>query len=217
MMQQHCDKFLFCFLIVCLLCSCGTSLSFGTGTRTFLNKVWSNTKSFLGSCGYVNNPVVVLDDKAAGLRSRVISQDWAIDNIVETLESHFRQSDTPSSSGNPSLPAFLYFIGTTGVGKTFTAQNIAELVQDNDRGPLVLRGENYNDPTYSTATYHREIRTLLKNKLSTCNGDHVIIFDEVQKVAPQILDIFNPILELGQFDFVNEKGNVETIKCHNAM
>ena len=166
----------------------------------------------LVSCGFVDNPLAALDDNEDGLRKRIVSQDWAISTILDAFETQ-RPISNDKTTHRLVPPMFLYFVGPTGVGKTFTAINIAEIIQDTDRDPVLLRGENYNNDATTVDEYHRQIQTVLKHHLKPCKGRNVVIFDEVQKVAPKTLDVFGPILDNGQFEFVTHEGKVIATTC----
>ena len=86
----------------------------GWGIRTRL-------KSFLKQhgilpCGYIKNMSGVLDDPEKGLWARVFAQDWAVQSIVQAFEAHDLPSGTKADELTP--PMFMFFAGSTGVGKT---------------------------------------------------------------------------------------------------
>ena len=196
-----------------LLAAAGDAQILGWGIRT-------KFKAFLKEagvlqCGYVKDAVKVLDSDETGLRSRVLSQDWAVKTIIDAFDA--QQPHAAADSNQLQPPMFLFFVGPTGVGKTFTAVTIAELIHDTDRDAILLRGENYNNPNVSIGEYHLQIQTLLQQKLNLCKGRSVVIFDEIQKVAPQTLDIFSTILEHGQFEFFSADGKLQKVNCHGTV
>lgn len=155
-------------------------------------------KIFKSKCRFVPSPISVLDDPNSGLRSHIISQDWAMNATFTAFETFPPKVDQKQAV--PVSPLFLFFVGPTGVGKTFTAFQIANLIQTDDGDPVLFRGENFLDPNAIISEYHREIKTILYEKLRPCDGQRVVIFDEVQKVSPSTLDVFGPILDNGQFE-----------------
>ncbi len=158
------------------------------------------------SCGFVDNAVELLDNETLGLRAHVQAQEWAVNAIVDAFEAQ----RPPSNNDHATLPPpmFMFFAGSTGVGKTFSAIKIANLIHDTDRGPVLIRSENYVGENVAPEVYHRQIQKLLQQKLKSCRGRHVVIVDEVQKLAPKTLDVFNPILEHGEFEFADDSGTV---------
>ena len=105
---------------------------------------------------------------------------------------------------------------SAGACVRYTALTIAEIIQDTDRNPILLRGGNYIDPGVTTNDYHWRIQTALQQQLGKCNGRNVVIFDEVQKVAPQVLDVFSPVLEHGEFEFLSKDGKVRNVHQSRA-
>jgi ATP-dependent Clp protease ATP-binding subunit ClpA len=193
-------------LLPSLLCVAPTARGqiLGWGIRTAgIN--WMRTHGLM-PCGFVENAVEVLDNETVGLRAHVQAQEWAVKAIVDAFEAQRPPSDRDHATLPP--PMFLFFAGSTGVGKTFSAIQIANLIQDTDRGPVLIRSENYVGASVEPAVYHRQIQQLLQQKLSSCRGRHVVIFDEVQKLTPRTLDVFNPILEHGEFEFLDDNGKV---------
>ena len=157
-------------------------------------------------CGFVKDPTPVdaLEDPDTGLLTRVLAQESA----VKTIVSAFETKSSLSGGSDKTAPLFLYFAGPTGVGKTWTAEVIAEIIQDSDRGPIEFFGEFYSDEAQTIEFYQHRIQSKLYDVMRTCGGRHVVIFDEIQKVAPKVLDTFRPILEHGSFDFVTDGGKV---------
>ena len=159
-------------------------------------------------CGFVKDPTPVdaLEDPDTGLLTRVLAQESA----VKTIVSAFETKSSLSGGSDKTAPLFLYFAGPTGVGKTWTAEVIAEIIQDSDRGPIEFFGEFYSDEAQTIEFYQHRIQSKLYDVMRTCGGKHVVIFDEIQKVAPKVLDTFRPILEHGSFDFVTDGNKVRT-------
>jgi ATP-dependent Clp protease ATP-binding subunit ClpA len=183
-----------------------SGFSLGLGFKTAALR-WLNNN--LWPCGFKQEPATLLDSNTTGLQSYVVRQDWALDAIVKAFESHRLNAR--------SAPLSMLFVGTTGVGKTFSAIVLAELIQDGQRKPLILHGENYHDDTYTVPQYRRQILTLLHKTLSTCKGQHVVVVDEVQKMNAKTLDVFTNIIEAGEFDYGGDDDNVKKVDCRNAV
>ena len=67
----------------------------------------------------------------------------------------------------------MLFVGSTGIGKTYTANLIADTILDSDRGPVELRGGLYSDESVPVSEYQQQIFTLLEDKLTQCKGRQV--------------------------------------------
>lgn len=69
---------------------------------------------------------------------------------------------------------------------------------------LVLRGEDYSEVAevvvqHGIAEARRQMRNQIIQHLQHTHGDAIIIFDEVQKVMPGILEVFLPALDANGF------------------
>lgn len=140
------------------------------------------------------------------LYSRIRGQDEAMNAII----SAFATWEMDKQLGN-HRPLVLAFTGPTGVGKSETAYRIADaiLVKKNsfysytDRskphGLVVFRGEDYSieSELLSQGVYKAQesIRSTLVEQLKRCQGNLVVVFDEVQKIAPKVLEVILPALE----------------------
>eukprot|EP01031_Cornospumella_fuschlensis_P025897 gene25897-31274_t len=110
-------------------------------------------------------------------------------------------------------PLVLAITGPTGVGKTETAYRLAEGLFADKRtivnefgaqtqvpcGLLVLRGEDYSPSSELAALgvheVHRVLKSRIINHLVENNGNAMVLFDEVQKLLPGVLELFMPALE----------------------
>ena len=99
----------------------------------------------------------------------------------------------------------LYFFIESG--KTYTAKLIAQAMMklsskeyqsmyspSNSRitantGVLLLHGEDYTDHE-KVPEYHKQLKSRLVHTLNQCDGQGVVIFDDVHKVAPGTLKVY---------------------------
>lgn len=171
------------------------------------------TTGLISSCPYVPN---LLDALNVSLPKYIRSQDEGIEaiyNAVAAWEFQKRASWSSSNGGKDDKgePLVLAFTGSTGVGKTETATRFAEAVLSKTtkvgltkrtfpQGLLVFRGEDFApDAISSIAQAQSKIRNLLYDHLKRCSGNAVIVFDEVQKIQPRVLEVLLPALgERGQ-------------------
>jgi ATP-dependent Clp protease ATP-binding subunit ClpA len=130
------------------------------------------------------------------LRSNILGQAEVLDDIVALLQRSFCNVRFP---GRPL--ASMAFFGPTGVGKTETANLFTEhlfraeeklvrldmseyMVADSIK---VLRGENTEDCG------------LLGLYVKRSHGSGTLLFDEIEKAHPLIMDVFLQILSAGRF------------------
>lgn len=106
----------------------------------------------------------------------------------------------------------LAIFGPSGVGKSESAFRISQALfnkvgDDLNAVPkpsLVLRGEDYSEVAevvvqHGVAEARRQMRNQIIQHLQHTHGDAIIIFDEVQKVMPGILEVFLPALDANGF------------------
>jgi DNA polymerase III delta prime subunit len=119
-------------------------------------------------------------------------------------------------------PLVFAFTGPTGVGKTETAHRFAEAVLARKKagkppeGVLVFRGGAYSQFEQSRGNSIGKLQQSLANSLGRhlkrCGGTAVVIFDEVQKVIPGVLEgLLQALGERGEVSFYSKdsKGGAE--------
>jgi ATP-dependent Clp protease ATP-binding subunit ClpC len=133
------------------------------------------------------------------LRRRVIGQDEAVGAVAESIRT------ARAGLGDPRRPdgAFL-FAGPTGTGKTELAKALAEFLFDDERRLVRIDMSEYQER-------HAVSRLLgappgyvghdRDGQLSGPLHDHphsVVLFDEIEKAHPEVLDVLLQILDEGQ-------------------
>eukprot|EP00903_Cladosiphon_okamuranus_P010872 g10269.t1 len=143
-----------------------------------------------GVCPFHDN---AMEAARQALQERILAQPLAIKSLTEALSSwHYSQR-----SGRHE-PLVMALTGSTGTGKTETAWVLAEAMltkrcrisggtKDIPRGLLVFNGSNYMMAS-KVDEYQRSIRRKLGQRLEYCGGNVVVLFDELQKTAPDTLD-----------------------------
>lgn len=143
------------------------------------------------------------------LSERIVGQDHAISELVETTKRFklgYKDDNKPIS--------FL-FVGPTGVGKTAMAINYSDYLFGRDK-VIRIDGSEYKDIT--------SINKILgsapgyvgyndnKNKLEEIrnNPNSLILFDEIEKAHPTILNLFLQILDNGKI--TDNKGHIINFK-----
>lgn len=133
---------------------------------------------------------------SSDLKQKVIGQDNIIDECVGVLKvdnSPLKEKTSPTS--------FL-FAGPTGTGKTYLAEQLAEGINL----PLLrIDMSEFNDtaalnrligspPGYMGSTQDAQLVKWVKD-----NPKSVLVFDEIDKAEPNVLDILLQILDKGEF------------------
>ena len=132
------------------------------------------------------------------MNSEVFGQEENIKVIHNTLACVKAGLNDP----NKPLSNFL-FIGDTSVGKTFTAKKIAKYFFGNEKSFLQLNMSEYQDKTAlsklmgANAGYVGYEEGGLLTEYVRNNPNCVILFDEVEKCEPKVLDILLHILDEG--------------------
>lgn len=129
---------------------------------------------------------------------RVIGQDEAVRQVCEAIRT------ARAGLKDPRKPIGVFlFLGTTGTGKTELAKALAEFLFDDERRIIRCDMSEYMDK-YSVAKligappgyigYDQEGQ--LTGQIRT-NPYSVVLFDEIEKAHPEVLDIFLQIFDEG--------------------
>jgi ATP-dependent Clp protease ATP-binding subunit ClpC len=130
------------------------------------------------------------------LHHRIIGQDEAVDGIANAIRR------ARSGIGNPNRPiASFLFIGPTGVGKTEVSKALAESFFGKEDQMIRFDMSEYNGPDALSrliGDFAMNKSGLLASKVRD-NPYGVLLLDEFEKSAPDVLDLFLQILDEGIF------------------
>lgn len=148
------------------------------------------------------------------IKNRVIGQEQAVHLIVETL----KRSRTDVRDPNKPIGAFL-FLGPTGVGKTYLARAIAQ--EYFDTGEDIVRIDMSEYQEISSISKFLDTggeNQFQQHKLSLIdriknNPYSVVLFDEIEKAHPNILNLFLQLLDEGRL--TSNLG--ETVSFRNSI
>jgi ATP-dependent Clp protease ATP-binding subunit ClpA len=135
-------------------------------------------------------------DIEQNLQTQILGQTTAIQKVYDVLVC----AKTGLSSAKKPLASFL-FVGPTSVGKTFTAKKIAEEYFGNNRSFLQLNMSEYQEQTSisrligASAGYVGYDEGGILTEFVRSNPNSVILFDEIEKCNPSILNLLLQILD----------------------
>jgi hypothetical protein len=145
----------------------------------------------------------IVADGARRLSSEVIGQDHAVDAVAEALKAAFVGVDF--GSGGAARPrGVFFFVGPTGVGKTQLAKSVAKLLFGDEEACIRFDMSEYREehaaerlagapPGYVGHERGGELTRRVRERPFS-----VLLFDEIEKAAPSVLDKFLQILEDGR-------------------
>ena len=132
------------------------------------------------------------------LKQRVIGQDYAVNEVGKAIRS------AKAGLKDPVKPVVLFFIGSTGTGKSELAKALAEFLF-HDASHLISIDMTEYQEKHSVAKligsppgyigYEKEGQ--LTGKIRS-NPYSVILFDEIEKAHPDVFDIFLQIFDEGR-------------------
>lgn len=128
------------------------------------------------------------------LHKRIIGQNVAIEALAKSL----RRSILSVSSRNKPIGTFL-FLGPTGVGKTETAKTLAETYFGNESRIIRFDMSEYQGQDGITKLIG-SAQDEKPGKLTSALADNpfsIILFDEIEKAPPLILNLFLPLIDEG--------------------
>ncbi len=180
-------------------CSWAQSSGVQILTDEHVAKVMSNQKgiSIAGVNADESTKLMKLEEN---IKNRVIGQDDAVKAIVESL----RRAHTDIRNPNKPIGVFL-FMGPTGVGKTYLAKVVAEEYFGGQSEMIRVDMSEYQDissvdkllgeTTKGNILGQTAISLIDRIKL---NPYTVVLFDEIEKAHPQILNLFLQIFDEGR-------------------
>lgn len=140
----------------------------------------------------------------ANFTKRVKGQEAAITKTLDVIKRAMTGMSGLQSSSSTRPKGVLFFAGPTGTGKTETAKTLAEVLFGDERSCIRFDmseyGQSHSDqkllgapPGYVGYEAGGQLTNAVKN-----NPFSILLFDEIEKAHPSILDKFLQILEDGR-------------------
>lgn len=146
----------------------------------------------------INGALPNLEDAINNIKSSYVSQVQAVDTIFE----HFKRVKTGLQDPSKPLGSFL-FLGPTGVGKTYLCELISEQFFHHRNAFLKVDMSEFMDK-HSVSKLIGSPPGYVGYKDKCLLGDFVknnpyslILFDEIEKAHPDVVNIFLQILDKG--------------------
>ena len=159
--------------------------------------------------GIRENPWKSLDlaeirNAKSSFENRVKGQDYAITKTLDVIKRAITGMSGLQGSSHTRPKGVLFFAGPTGTGKTETAKTLAEILFGDEscckRFDMSEYGQSHSDqkllgapPGYVGYEAGGQLTNAVKK-----NPFSILLFDEIEKAHPSILDKFLQILEDGR-------------------
>jgi len=137
-------------------------------------------------------------------REKLFGQHLAVPILVNVVLKH-KRNQTPRKALTLALH------GITGTGKNYASSIIADALFEQgmrSKNVHLINGNLHNDDPSFINTFKADLFNWIKGNISTC-GDSLFIFDEVDKLPVQVIDVIKP--------FVDHNTKVEGVDPRRAI
>lgn len=160
-------------------------------------------------------------DLTARLRKRIRGQDDALSALASTVARHCAREQ-------PRRPAVLFAVGPSGVGKTRSAETLAEELSAINGGKCAYHFLRLDMSEYQES--HRVSQLIgspqgyvghgegsqLLDALSA-NPRSIVLFDEIEKAHPAILKVLMNAMDAGRLSSASKTAGGHQVDCRRAI
>ncbi|WP_349626082.1 ATP-dependent Clp protease ATP-binding subunit [Leuconostoc citreum] len=133
------------------------------------------------------------------LKSRVIGQDHPLNKITMKI------TNREAGLGDNTKPESFLFLGPTGVGKTETAKQLANLLFGDAQSFIRFDMSEFKFAGTSLERFKNQLTTKVRH-----NPYAVLLLDEIEKADPEVMDLLLQVLDDGRLS--DEYGRVINFK-----
>jgi ATP-dependent Clp protease ATP-binding subunit ClpA len=155
------------------------------------------------------------------LARRVRGQDAALHSLVSQTCRHLAKP-------NPTRPAVFFAVGETGVGKTHSAQNLAQVLSEmgNDQAHCSFvrldmaeyqEGNRVSQLTGAPQGYIGFGEGSQLVDALRANPKTIVLFDEIEKAHPSILRSLMGMMDAGRLSTAAKANGSREIDCRSAL
>ena len=149
-------------------------------------------------------PKGLIDSAETWFKQRIIGQDHAVVAVTQAIKSARAGIASIGTEGTSKPKAIFFFAGPTGVGKTFLAKKLSDYLFDSEQAFVRFDMSEFKEehtvskligapPGYVGFEAGGELTNAVKNRPFS-----VVLFDEIEKAHPKIMDIFLQMLDDGR-------------------
>lgn len=165
------------------------------------------------------NIILGKNELLTGLKQHIFGQDTALEGVAKVVSRHISRVD-------PKKPATIFSVGSSGVGKTKTANVLPEVISsliDVEYHFLRLDMSEYQEQHrisqlvgapqgYVGYGETSELVSTLRN-----NPRCIVLFDEIEKAHPAILKLLMNTIDAGRLSCATANNSEYQIDCSQAI
>jgi len=160
-------------------------------------------------CGLSKNSISINANDFSNFQQNIEKEVFGQSNNIEKITDILSCAKVGLNDANKPLCS-LFFVGPTSVGKTYTAKKIAKHFYGNEKAFIQINMSEYQEKTGmskligANAGYVGFDQGGLLTEFVRNNPNCVVLFDEVEKCDPEILNLLLHLLDEG---YVNDNLN----------
>jgi ATP-dependent Clp protease ATP-binding subunit ClpA len=177
--------------------------------KKFIIKLSDVIEVISEKCGLSKNSISINANDFSSFQQNIEKEVFGQSNNIEKITDILSCAKVGLNDPNKPLCS-LFFVGPTSVGKTYTAKKIAKHFYGNEKSFIQINMSEYQEKTGiskligANAGYVGFEQGGLLTEFVRNNPNCVVLFDEVEKCDPEILNLLLHLLDEG---YVNDNLN----------